>query len=100
MEQNKMSPLPWEIVGNNVESKDMSLIYIGESDLPPDEDKANAHAIVTAVNNTYGAGINPEAVPDLLKVLTALWDDSCKGGIHRNLILESAKAAIEKATIK
>jgi len=33
------------------------------------ESEANAAAIVTAVNNTYHKGINPEAVPDMLDAL-------------------------------
>ena len=37
-----------------------------------DIQESNAHAIVTAVNNTYGKGIDPETVPELLKQLKAL----------------------------
>lgn len=33
---------------------------------------ANAHAITTAVNNTYGKGIDPEAVEGLIKALERL----------------------------
>ncbi len=44
-----------------------------------EECKANAHAIVTAINNTYGKGINPEAVGELIRALQRLVDvvDPC-----------------------
>lgn len=32
------------------------------------ESEANAEAIITAVNNTYHKGINPEAVPEMLEI--------------------------------
>lgn len=49
--------------------------YVGDTYQPYITDEkceANAKAIVTAVNNTYGKGINPEAVPDLLGALRTL----------------------------
>jgi len=41
----------------------------GYSNISQRKKIANAHAIVTAVNNTYGKGINPEAVPELVELL-------------------------------
>lgn len=37
------------------------------------ESDANATAIVTAVNNTYHKGINPEAVPEMYNMLRLLY---------------------------
>jgi hypothetical protein len=39
-----------------------------------DETRANAAAILSAINNTYGCGVNPEAVPDLLEALKFVRD--------------------------
>jgi hypothetical protein len=41
---------------------------------PSDKRQELASAIVSAVNNTYGCGINPEAVPDLLRALKFVRD--------------------------
>jgi hypothetical protein len=35
-------------------------------------DEATSAAIVSAINNTYGKGINPESVPDMFNQLTAV----------------------------
>lgn len=66
--------------------------------------KDNAAAIVTAVNNTYHAGIDPEAVPEMLECLKmsvaifeaiGIKDTSGIGGKQYNKI----KQAIQKATL-
>lgn len=66
-------------------------------------DSSQAKAIVSAVNGTYGNGINPDAVPGLLKSLTDLaYAASFKGftgGVLSSDIIEAAKAAIEKAKL-
>lgn len=48
---------------------------------------ANASAIVKAVNGTYGAGINPEAVPELKTALLFAMEEI------KNLIAEKYDAA-------
>jgi len=45
------------------------IIAICESLETVNTDISNAEAIVTAVNSTYGQNINPEAVPDMVKML-------------------------------
>lgn len=58
--------------------------------------KEDAEAIVSAVNNTYGKSINPEAVKDLYDcVLYAISALESKG-----LSAENLYATIEKAKIK
>lgn len=73
----EMAPAPWRITAD----KDWIYSTVGLPNggdiicLKPDmEDSANrfpanASAIVKAVNGTYGAGINPDAVPDMLDAL-------------------------------
>lgn len=63
--------------------------------------KANAEAIITAVNNTYGAGINPEAVPDMLKALKEakrMYESVQPAGGWQG-VYESIKSAINDAKI-
>lgn len=55
-----------------------------------------ANRIVSAINGTYGSGINPEAVPELLRALKEVISVSDR----KTDIYDRAKAAIEKATIK
>ena len=68
------------------------------------QDEANAALICDAVNNTAGKGINPNAVPELLKVLSiisqhAYDDDTPKEDIladfdnMRGLAINAIKAA-------
>lgn len=76
--------------------------------------KANAQAIVSAVNNTFGAGINPEAVQDLMNAIQYaleikdLWSADQYGTISADhegemqalaKMEEKLKAAIEKAKL-
>jgi len=80
MSENKMIMPPWvideirdeiHIIGANSYGESICALY---SD-PMDEDvRANARAIVSAVNNTYGSGVNPEAVPELLNALKFVRD--------------------------
>lgn len=58
--------------------------------------------IVYAINNTYGASINPEAVKEMFQALAhVIYVETgvCTQG-ERRTAFERAKAAIEKATIK
>jgi len=107
--KDKMTPTPWEI--DEVEDE-LHIVRVGGfpesvcalySEPMDDETKANAFAIVSAVNATYGAGINPEAVPDLLESLKETLAQFKKIDKHYSKdheIMARAEAAIEKAQIK
>lgn len=61
-----------------------------------------AEAIVSAINNTYGNGINPQAVPDLLKCLKEMVKYYCHEGNNSPSSIElgnKAKSIIEKSKI-
>ena len=64
---------------------------------------ADASAIVLAVNNTYGVGVNPEAVADMLHALKiALSHFDNNPGHHSALSVsqaETIRAAINKAKL-
>jgi len=110
-----MTPTPWKV---DDETDPKEELYIVSDGIPDsffclanlycnpmdDETKANAAAIVSAVNNTYGKGINPESVPDLLSALHGMLNiGNALATGHESWIDErraNAKAAIEKATIK
>jgi len=60
-----------------------------------EESEANAAAIVTAVNNTYHKGINPEAVEELLQVTKALYKQNLLSAEAQ----ENLNRIIQKATL-
>lgn len=113
MEQNKIPPTPWE-------SKSMKVIGVESTRIMDAHGYYIAHqegirslterdnisnAIVTAVNNTYGKGIQPESVPGLLTALQNILLDvePMKGGETVSIpavSIKLIKAAIDKATIK
>lgn len=124
MEQNKMTPTPWKIRKH----KSWSTNVVGKDELndicemsgthSKSIQNANASAIVSAINNTYGAGINPEAVPELIKAAIALlayeqkeglFDDYVNNGDGYSptlevsgtlrIILNAIKSTIEKAKL-
>ena len=119
MEQNKMTPTPWISGGSFPYKGNEGYIFatsmrpevlvcktFGSSDenCPPlDEQLANSAAIVSAINGTYGKGIDPSAVGDLLSSIKELRDQFAKVNKFYSKdheILGRADAAIEKATIK
>lgn len=65
---------------------------------------ANAAGILSAVNNTYGAGINPNHIPDLLRA-TEMLLKLCNGLLSRTAYrnadetISFAKSAIEKSKL-
>ena len=65
MSENKMTTVPWEYTPIGIRSKGQEW-YITTRD---EVSKSDCEAIVSAVNNTYGKGINPEAVSDLLELV-------------------------------
>lgn len=59
------------------------------------ESEANATAIVTAVNNTYHKGINPEAVPELLQLVEEIYkSELLNQGVQNRLKLIIKKAKL------
>lgn len=109
MEQNKIPPTPWEsksmkVVGvESTRIMDCHGYYVAHQEgIRPLIERDNiSNAIVTAVNFTYGASINPEAVPDLLRTLKWLTEET---GPNEDAVpsieaIRSAKAAIEKAKL-
>lgn len=107
MSKDKMTPTPWEIDDAADEINIISMkskhnfaaiatLFCNPVD---DETTANASTIVSAVNNTYGQSINPEAVKEMYDVLKS-FVNSYKGvNIGSFKILDEAKAAIEKAKL-
>lgn len=64
------------------------------------ETEANAKAIVKAVNNTYGKGIDPEAVPDMKEALILAYKDYQNEGAESSIEYEQALIkALKKAEI-
>jgi hypothetical protein len=111
--KNKMTPTPWKINESNerwvyseTPPADGGDIIFVAPNMPRSATrfKANASAIVSAINCTYGAGIDPEAVIDLLAALKGMMEPfSHIGGVGYNdklKAMEAAKAAIKKAIIK
>lgn len=108
MSQNKMSPAPWKIAatpsqtgGSLSDANGNKFLRVYSYSNTKEED---ASAIVSAVNNTYGSGVNPEAVPDLLKALKAMvMTEDLRSNNNKNYIFtpsyHSAKAAIDKAKL-
>lgn len=113
MEQNKMTPAPWNANGKTIggeigitaaEGKYLrhiaTLPILGNYAAVGDEYYANALAIVTAVNNTYGAGINPEAVPNMKTILEKMIIEiSGYSGFENWYLLSDAKKSIENANL-
>jgi hypothetical protein len=72
-----------------------------QSGSPLFESKANAIAICEAMNSTYGKGIDPSSVPELLEALKDLMD-VCKKDLpwYDQNTFRKAKAAIANSIIK
>lgn len=113
-----MTPLPWRIkkfsafntniLGNGEWGRENDICEMSGTHSKSAQN-TNAAAIVSAVNATYGSGIDPLAVKDLLDVLVALMPNDSVYDLPKgsNLqltipveIFANAKAAISKATIK
>jgi hypothetical protein len=125
MIKNKMTPTPWVAGGSFPYKGNEGYIFatsmrpeilvcktfgsIDENIAPVLEQIENSKAIVSAVNNTYGAGINPETVPELVEALHLLMsfseehpknkDTWWNRGAPSAEALSKAKAAIEKAKL-
>jgi hypothetical protein len=110
---NKMASTPWKLVelpgGHNwsiiEEESDIHLANVGDdrtSDkagyLPGNAILKNAEAIVSAVNSTWGSGINPEAVPELFKILVEIFHSPRGVGLPVDLVNKMQKA-IDKSKL-
>lgn len=116
MSKDKMTPTPWKVDPREYYNLNMCPVpyrEIGSINAPwwvahvkegEGTGRPDAEAIVSAVNNTYGAGINPEAVKDLLdatEMLYRLANAALGSTSYKNAdeTLAFAKAAIEKSQI-
>lgn len=119
MEQNKMTPalkvflnnalsvLPGHTIkwDDEVETP-VGIILKGGGTEGRDRQEKTALDIIASYNNTYGAGVSPEAVPDLLECLQhaviqiEYLHSKFKETGSGNAVISACKAAIEKATIK
>ena len=108
-----ITPGPWEYHAETYNTDNRDRVSIGsikggdwfiaeiqnscnENNLSDDEEsEANATAIVTAVNNTYHKGINPEAVEELLQVAKSIW----RSNILDPESQEHISKIIQKATL-
>lgn len=104
------SRIPFAIIGNiqrgGCEPIADTCGFPPNSDGNVERQRNNANAIVSAVNNTYGKGINPEVVPDLLDIVAKFlevadgrWRSLPATSYEKN-IMSSARAIIKEAKIK
>lgn len=106
--------LPWRIASQNYLScfyhivgkdgdRELKILSLNDGPHPIKEHRHrirdNASAIVSAVNNTYGAGINPEAITDLLKAAQDFVSKVEEGKAKSKESYSKFKAAIEKAKL-
>lgn len=98
----EISQLPWSVDGCQIHSNGKYLLAL-QSGSPLFESKANAIAICEAMNSTYGKGIDPSSVPELLEALKfCLSVIKSQGMYDRSEFLAHDKAqdAIAKSIIK
>lgn len=107
MSENKMTPTPWSIspfksgmVGINY---DNPLISETICQITGSHPQYNAAAIVSAINGTYGIGIDPDAIKELQESLEQFtkypWLAKAIEDAGGTPNLERSKAAIEKAKL-
>jgi len=93
-----ITPGPWISKGISIYSVSVCSWHIlTVNPFAPEREnsEANTTAIVTAVNNTYHKGINPEAVEELLQVTKALYKQNLLGAEAQ----ENLNRIIQKATL-
>jgi len=100
-----ITPGPWEFVRPKESNGYVYVNACGDTtggtatcyngDLFPD----NAAAIVTAVNNTYHKGINPEAVPEMLAQLKNLVYNTLEVDRLPQALVKQLELTIKKATL-
>lgn len=88
---------PWHVIGGFILSK-ITGQPIAEQVYDSKEAGTSLDLIVSAVNNTAGQGINPEAVPDMLKALEKVLPiiELMHGGRY-SLLRNAVRSAIAKA---
>ncbi len=64
----KVSDPKYNFIDIEVDGRRVCVIVNDEEDCD-NKDRANAHAISTAINNTYQKGIDPGKVPSILQAL-------------------------------
>lgn len=106
MDINK-TPCPWsyknmKVMGvEDTRIMDRGGCYIAHQDNIRNENERGiiAAGIVSAINNTYGAGINPEAVPDMLKALNDILPYLEAKGTNGNHWVNQIKESINKSKL-
>ncbi len=76
--KNQITQGEWEVDKYGHLSCDNQSILISGASIPmvvTEESKANAEAICKAVNNTYGKGIDPEKIGELIQSVEILLSD-------------------------
>jgi hypothetical protein len=63
------------VYGCVIDSQSSRILSTETQDYEIETDIAVDFAIVHAINNTYGKGINPESVPDMFNALTLIEKD-------------------------
>lgn len=84
----------WEITDENNQIN-IAQVYGYDTDEARD---SNAALIVSAVNNTYGIGIKPEAVYNMKSALLMAREELCFGGDWKNAI-KIIDSAIQKSKL-
>lgn len=106
-----MTPLPWRIkkfsafntniIGNGEWGRENDICEMSGAHSKSAQN-TNAAAIVSAINGTYGAGVDPAAVKDLLEaceVALRMYNEIEPIGGWQ-YVHDSLEAAISKATLK
>ena len=74
--KQNMSIPDWTILDGHeggkdiIDDKGVFLFEVNSEEYSSDTDRANLFAIVTAVNGTYGVGIDPSKVKEMAKMLS------------------------------
>src|ERR1700677_2053731 len=101
--ESKMSPAPWKIkatpsqTGGAISDANGNMfLRVYSSSNTKEQD---ASAIISAINNTYGKGIDPSSVPELLEALKFVRDAPQFKRMDWKLKV-TIDAAIDKSVIK
>ena len=85
-----------KINGKNWSEFAKVVVVVDDKDCKQGHD--NLIGIITAVQNTYHKGINPEAVPEMLTIITGITMLSSEGKVPDSVI-QAAKTILQKATL-
>jgi hypothetical protein len=100
MSTDKMSSFPWSVsLNDDICSAEGETIFQTAFDVDNEVDEVNMAGVVAAVNATYGQGINPKAIPDMLEALKEakrMYEAVQPTGGWQG-VYESIKSAIEDA---